>query len=210
MNEKQNTPTRTPHFYHVVNSNRELFALPPVLENEWKPGEALRQTGPTLEEYVTAGYKPENYPPTGYAPRATRYVPKQQRVEATMEHYAHAAGTTLGVIQTSDPVQVGLLDQVVKAKCGVTEIAESEYWNFLGVKPARAAAEVEPVRPPIEPLAPTGQAIEIKIGVVGVPATHPVATSEPVASAEAALNVGPVKVAPQPAKQAKRSQHKLP
>lgn len=29
----------------------------------------LRTDGPTLEEYVEAGYKAENYPPDGYAPR---------------------------------------------------------------------------------------------------------------------------------------------
>lgn len=33
-----------------------------------EPGDvALRADGPTFEEYVAAGYKPENYPPEGYA-----------------------------------------------------------------------------------------------------------------------------------------------
>ena len=30
---------------------------------------ALRTDGPTLEEYVNAGYSAENYPPKGYAAR---------------------------------------------------------------------------------------------------------------------------------------------
>lgn len=30
---------------------------------------APRTDGPTLEEFVAAGYKPENYPPSGYAER---------------------------------------------------------------------------------------------------------------------------------------------
>lgn len=31
----------------------------------------LRLDGPTVAEYVTAGYPPANYPPTGYAARST-------------------------------------------------------------------------------------------------------------------------------------------
>lgn len=43
-----------------------------------KPAEApkaesmpLRMDGPTLEEYIKAGYKAETYPPEGYAPKAS-------------------------------------------------------------------------------------------------------------------------------------------
>lgn len=32
---------------------------------------ALRQDGPTVGEFVAAGYKAANYPPTGYASRST-------------------------------------------------------------------------------------------------------------------------------------------
>ena len=31
----------------------------------------LRTDGPTVEEFVTAGYRAENYPPEGYASRST-------------------------------------------------------------------------------------------------------------------------------------------
>ncbi|KQS86945.1 hypothetical protein [Rhizobium sp. Leaf383] len=32
---------------------------------------ALRSDGPTISEYVSAGYSPVNYPPSGYASRST-------------------------------------------------------------------------------------------------------------------------------------------
>lgn len=46
-----------------------------TLKAEYAPAkpaaaDALRDDGPTLEEYVAAGYKAENYPPQGYAARA--------------------------------------------------------------------------------------------------------------------------------------------
>ncbi|WP_143523902.1 hypothetical protein [Rhizobium rhizosphaerae] len=34
-------------------------------------GEALRTDGPTVAEYVAAGYRAANYPPSGYASRST-------------------------------------------------------------------------------------------------------------------------------------------
>lgn len=46
----------------------------PVPEPEAAPApapspEPLREDGPTLAEFVAAGYSAENYPPEGYAPR---------------------------------------------------------------------------------------------------------------------------------------------
>lgn len=41
--------------------------------------EPLRQDGPTLEEYVEAGYKAENYPPKGYAVRVAVQLVKMTR-----------------------------------------------------------------------------------------------------------------------------------
>lgn len=37
----------------------------------WKPGAPPMTDGPTVTEYVLAGYDPKNYPPTGYASRST-------------------------------------------------------------------------------------------------------------------------------------------
>lgn len=34
-------------------------------------GEGLKQDGPTVAQFVTAGYDPSNYPPAGYASRST-------------------------------------------------------------------------------------------------------------------------------------------
>lgn len=58
---------------HVVSRARgnALFAngLVKILEDE--AGDWLRQDGPTVAEYVTAGYSAANYPPAGYASRST-------------------------------------------------------------------------------------------------------------------------------------------
>ena len=41
-----------------------------AVQGEEASGE-LRQDGPTIAEYVAAGYAPEDYPPSGYASRST-------------------------------------------------------------------------------------------------------------------------------------------
>src|SRR3990167_3533388 len=41
------------------------------------PAPPLKSDGPTLEEYVKAGYEPKTYPPHGYAPKAF----KQKRMD---------------------------------------------------------------------------------------------------------------------------------
>lgn len=46
----------------------QVSKLPPP--PQWADG-TLRQDGPTLEEFVAAGYKAENYPPTGYAAKSS-------------------------------------------------------------------------------------------------------------------------------------------
>lgn len=44
----------------VLQYTREAQKETPLVEN-------LREDGPTLEEWVKAGYRPEGYPPVGYA-----------------------------------------------------------------------------------------------------------------------------------------------
>lgn len=39
------------------------------------PPAALRTDGPTLEEYIAAGYKAENYPPAGFAVNTSKRTP---------------------------------------------------------------------------------------------------------------------------------------
>lgn len=36
------------------------------------PATELKQDGPTIAEYVAEGYKAEDYPPAGYAPKSTK------------------------------------------------------------------------------------------------------------------------------------------
>lgn len=46
----------------------------------------LRQDGPTVEEFVKAGYRAEHYPPQGFASRST-----PEEVEAAVKAQAAAA-----------------------------------------------------------------------------------------------------------------------
>lgn len=48
--------------------------------------EELKQDGPTIEEFVKAGYNPENYPPAGYASRS-----KPEEIEAAIAAAKKAA-----------------------------------------------------------------------------------------------------------------------
>lgn len=55
-----------------VNASLIADALALLEATAPKADAVLRQDGPTLAEYVAAGYKAENYPPQGYAPVADR------------------------------------------------------------------------------------------------------------------------------------------
>lgn len=46
--------------------NPEIHEIPKI-----EGAEELRTDGPTIEEFLTAGYLAENYPPQGYAARST-------------------------------------------------------------------------------------------------------------------------------------------
>jgi len=48
-------------------------AVTKAVVESWKPGDPLRTDGPTLKEYVEAGYAAENYPPQGYAKREAHF-----------------------------------------------------------------------------------------------------------------------------------------
>lgn len=56
----------------------DLKAAEIATEAEAKAAE-LKQDGPTIEEFVKAGFAPENYPPAGYASRST-----PQEIEAAI------------------------------------------------------------------------------------------------------------------------------
>ena len=52
---------------------------------------ALRTDGPTIEEFVFAGYKPENYPPAGYAERPSAGLDRYRAQEKAAAAAAQAA-----------------------------------------------------------------------------------------------------------------------
>ncbi len=77
----QNTNQRI----HILTSNAaekaaaaETAKTPPPTPPAIPSGntDELRTDGPTLEEYVAAGYPAEQYPPAGYAPRTAATPPK--------------------------------------------------------------------------------------------------------------------------------------
>jgi hypothetical protein len=68
----------------ILNAPEELALwatagyLPAVSPSSSKPEPVpLRMDGPTLEEYIEAGYKAESYPPQGYAPKPSVATPAQ-------------------------------------------------------------------------------------------------------------------------------------
>lgn len=62
LNRGKSSPLVVP--YTGPTRNHDLGNAPNNKDGE---GDELRKDGPTLEEYVKAGYSAENYPPTGYA-----------------------------------------------------------------------------------------------------------------------------------------------
>ena|SRR5258708_14886761 len=65
----------------IVNNQEEEDA---ALNKE--PAE-LKQGGPTVEEFVTAGYKAEQYPPKGYASQST-----EEEIKAAIEKQKKSTG----------------------------------------------------------------------------------------------------------------------
>lgn len=68
------------HVAHLAESHGFQRHYPPAPAAAKKP----RTDGPTLEEFVAAGYKPENYPPDGYAekPSAGLEAFRKEQTEA--------------------------------------------------------------------------------------------------------------------------------
>ncbi len=60
----------------IVNSKEEYEALIKPKQSipaaaDWAAAPKLKQDGPTLAEYIAAGYKASDYPPIGYASKST-------------------------------------------------------------------------------------------------------------------------------------------
>ena len=117
-----------------------LFASAPSQPEPEQP----REDGPTLEEYVKAGYRAETYPPQGYAPRTT---PRKKFYEAMNSNqfiesnslmfafspYQHCAGIWFGTFVTDKPNEIAALDKLVAEQkhhgvhARVKEITPEEY-----------------------------------------------------------------------------------
>jgi hypothetical protein len=63
--EKEARPTKAPPIQPPGEATGKTGE---EVEGEGKPAE-LKTDGPTLEQYLKAGYKAEGYPPQGYAPK---------------------------------------------------------------------------------------------------------------------------------------------
>jgi hypothetical protein len=57
----------TPEELVQLRALRWVMSPQPTLENAQRAHERKLPDGPTIEEYVTAGYLPETYPPDGFA-----------------------------------------------------------------------------------------------------------------------------------------------
>jgi hypothetical protein len=72
-----------------------IAALPPgTVRPVAPPPPALRTDGPTLEEFISAGYKAEHYPPQGYAEKDSeglRAYRVEQKAEALRQAQARVA-----------------------------------------------------------------------------------------------------------------------
>jgi hypothetical protein len=98
---------------------------------------ALKTDGPTLAEWIAAGYKAETYPPKGYAPRtAMRYfhADNSNRLiqgdgkSFQFHSYQLLHGSWSGVYATKDEQELKALEGLVaNPKSAVTEISAQEY-----------------------------------------------------------------------------------
>lgn len=57
-------------------------------------GDVLRQDGPTIADYVAAGYKASSYPPHGYVSRST---PEEIAVAVAAENASDKAGPVVAI-----------------------------------------------------------------------------------------------------------------
>lgn len=75
----------------------------------------LRTDGPTLAEYIAAGYDPETYPPEGYASRDAPPAPKKWEPRAEPTHVKNAGKTdelSRAVIEAARPKPTELKEPV--------------------------------------------------------------------------------------------------
>lgn len=65
--------TKYPMWVHSKIENKRVIVNNPMEEAQHTEEAAeLKQDGPTIQEYVAAGLKAEDYPPKGYAAKSTK------------------------------------------------------------------------------------------------------------------------------------------
>lgn len=100
-------------FFGVISAAREVVVdgdKPNIIEayrragiivTDGKASAGLREDGPTVAEFVAAGYKASGYPPEGYASRSTR-----EEIDAAMT----AQGITKDDAPETDPLKMKVAD----------------------------------------------------------------------------------------------------
>ncbi len=68
----------------VVVTDHEVGEMPQTSQRSTTDQDHLRTDGPTLQEFVAAGYSAENYPPSGYTDKRTAEE-KKPKVETEIE-----------------------------------------------------------------------------------------------------------------------------
>lgn len=112
-----------------------------VLDVRFKPeghGGALRDDGPTVADYVAAGYLASNYPPTGYAARST---PDEIADAIAAQTGANGLGTDSGDQFSDEQLRSAIKDATGKAphhKLGRDKLIEQ--FNALNAEPTEETA----------------------------------------------------------------------
>lgn len=179
-------------------ASAKTFLPPPLL-----PG------GPTLEQYVAAGYAAENYPPAGYAPVPSIAEPPpykiyhakraNQSVAAgkfvfNFTPYEQAGGMWLGFYLTENVDEIAALDELVATKKSVVDHLTIEDYERCLKKKVRGSTGMgqsllssQPVRT-VDPSAGglLAQAVNPE------PAKAPLAIAKPAETVNEALATGKV------------------
>lgn len=97
MTDQTKTTNLTPVETTPSAMSPQAPSWPGALQAPTPPTQALRTDGPTLDEYVKAGYDPANYPPAGYAavPSTAVILPDQQADDQSRDRPLSAQEQTI-------------------------------------------------------------------------------------------------------------------
>lgn len=92
----------------VLNYTRRASAESPLIQN-------LRTDGPTLEVWIKSGYKPENYPPQGYAEKPSPGLDEWKALQA-------AVALSTATVESLSTAQVASLTTAQVSSLATVEI----------------------------------------------------------------------------------------